>query len=192
MSKIAYIIPGYGESHTKQKGYDQIAAMFVQQAIKPVHVSIKWTLKKPTDFELYNKQFLKKYKKDKNDKTYVLGFSFGAIIAFLTASQAKPNVLILCSLSPYFTEDYKNMKPSWIKWWKKEIRNSYTFKDVPTISVPEIYIVAGSKEPPAVLFRARSTKRKFKNSKLIIAEDSKHNISQKEYLYSLEELIREF
>ncbi len=34
MKKIAYIIPGFGESHKKQSGYDKIADMFEKKRHK--------------------------------------------------------------------------------------------------------------------------------------------------------------
>ena len=189
MDKIAYIIPGYDESYLKQKGYNQIAKFFISRGIKPVHININWDIKKPADFEIYNKQFLSKYRKTKNQQIYILGFSYGAFISFLTASKTKPFTLILCSLSPYFTEDYKNLKPAWLKWWKKNFKNEYTFKDLAKNISAKTYLIAGDKEPISVLIRAKRAKRLIKNSSLIIAKSAKHKISQKEYLLTVGRLI---
>ncbi len=189
MEKIAYIIPGYEESHLKQKGYNKIANFFKAKGIKPIHIKIKWDLKKPIDFEKYNQQFLKQFHKNKNQEVYVLGFSYGAVISFLTASQTKPKALILCSLSPYFIEDYKNLKPSWLKWWKKNFKNEYVFKDYSGKISTKTYLIVGSKEDSCVHIRVRQAKKQIKNSLLVVAKGAKHNISQKEYLFHTEKLV---
>lgn len=116
MKKIAYIIPGYCESHLRQRGYDKIAKFFEERGIEPIHVEIDWEKNKPKRFSDYTKQFLDLYRKPKGTKVYILGFSYGATIAFLTASETRPKTLILCSLSPYFEEDLvRDMKPAWVR-----------------------------------------------------------------------------
>ncbi len=193
MAKIAYIIPGYGENENSRKAYKIIASYFKEVGIRPVQVKIKWGVNKGkhVDFSAYSKQFLKKYKKNKDDQTFVLGFSFGAVIAFLTASQTKPDMTLLCSLSPYFIEDYKNLKPAWLKWWHKHSTAEISFADsYKNISTP-IVLMAGSKEPPAVLFRARSARRKIKNSSFKIAKGAIHNIGNPPYLAVIKESIFE-
>jgi alpha/beta superfamily hydrolase len=187
--KKVYIIPGFNESHLKQKGYDKIGSFFRKQGIKPIQVSIRWRLKQPIDFEKYNKQFLKIYTKEKKSEVYILGFSYGAVIAFLTESRTKPTGLILCSLSPYFVEDYQNLKPAWLKWWKKNFINDINFSKAGKNISSKTYLVAGDKEPNSVMIRAKIAKRKLRKSQLIVAKGAKHNVSQKEYLNTLEKLI---
>jgi len=182
MNKVAYIIPGLGESHLKQTGYKKIGRAFEERGIKAVQVKIKWKYKKPIPFSTYIEQFLKQYKKVKNQDVYFLGFSFGAIIALAGAAKLKPKVLILCSLSPYFTEDLKTLNPEWVRWYRKYYTTSYAFKDLGPLISSKTYLLEGSKE---IVF----PKRKFKNSKKIIAPGAKHIISSRPYIKTVLELI---
>jgi len=190
MQKIAYIIPGFGESYKLKKGYNRIADFFIEYGIKPIHVQINWHDKKPYQFARYIKQFLSQYKKSKNTKVYILGFSYGATVAFLSESKTHSTALILCSLSPYFKEDLKRLNPKWIKSFRKDFINSeYSFNKVAKKIKTRTYFVFGSKEDTSVSRRARAAKRLIKRSSLSIARGAKHNISQKEYLVQVKKII---
>lgn len=189
MQKSVYIIPGYGESYLRQSGYKKVAKLFKAYGIIPIHVPVHWKKKGPEKFSDYARQFLKFYKKG-NKEVYILGFSYGATIAFLTATKTKPKALILCSLPPYFKEDQKNLKPEWLRWWKKRfIESDYAFaKLAPKIKTPT-YLLVGGKEHKSCLLRAKDAKKKMKKSRLVIAKGAEHKIGQKEYISALEKLI---
>ena len=96
MRKIAYIVPGYGGYKHKK-----LENIFKKNGVEPIFVKIDWNYKKPAEFKHFIKDFLDVYEKPKNVRVYIFGFSFGASIAFLSASKTKPDRLILASLSPY-------------------------------------------------------------------------------------------
>ena len=190
MKEIVYIIPGYGESHARQKGYNNVSKFFEERGITPIHVEIPWHTKKPRQFEYWTAQFLKKYKKPKGVKVYMLGFSFGAVIALLAEQKAKPNVLILCSLSPYFIEDQSKLPKSWLKWYQQNVKGSdYRFSDLASRIHAKTFLLMGDKEPSVVGRRAHAAKRMIKESSLFIAKGAKHRISQKEYLAGAKRMI---
>jgi len=83
-----------------------MAPFFKSKGFIVKEVSIQWMYRVMSD---YVEQFQDFYLKNKGEKNYILGFSFGAMIAFLSAPTLKPNKLFLCSLSPYFKEDLKNI-----------------------------------------------------------------------------------
>lgn len=190
MKKIAYIIPGYCESHLKQRGYNKIANFFEERDIEPIHVKIDWKKTSPERFSDYAKQFVDLYKKPKGVKVYILGFSYGATIAFLTAAKLKPDALILCSLSPYFKEDLGDLKASWVRWFRKNfIESDYSFaKLAPKVKSPT-YLIVGDKEDKACLVRARDAKKKLPDSSLSIAKGAEHKIGQEEYLVAVKRVI---
>ena len=135
-------------------------------------------------------QFLKKYKKPKGAKVYVLGFSFGAVIAFLAEPKAKPDAIILCSLSPYFMEDQSKLPKSWLKWYQKNIKGSnYRFDQLAPRIHTKTFLLMGDKEPSVVGRRTRVAKLMIKKSSLFIAKGAKHRISQKEYLAGAKRMI---
>ena len=190
MKKVAYILPGYRESHLKQKGYGKVARFFEEKGIEPIHVNIKWKQNSEELFKDYTRQFLKVYRKPKGAEVYILGFSYGATIAFLSAVKTKPTAFILCSLSPYFKEDLKNLRPAWLKWWKKSfVESDYSFDKLAPKVKSNTYLIVGSKEHKSCLIRAKDAKKKIKNSHLIIAKNAKHKIGQKEYLETIKKVI---
>jgi pimeloyl-ACP methyl ester carboxylesterase len=194
MKRIAYIIPGHEETHLKQRGYDKVANFFTDKGIEPIHVEIDWHNTNPADFTTYKADFLRQFKKPKGkSEVYILGFSYGAVIAFLTETRTKPKALILCSLSPYFDEDLDNLKPQWKRWWQKNFVNSnYSFNDlVPKIKT-KTYLIVGDQEHISCIKRAKDAKKRIKNSSLIIAKGAKHKMGQKEYLETVKKIIAKF
>ncbi len=51
-------------------------------------------------------------------------------------------------------------------------------------------LIAGDKEGPEVMRRARAAKRMIKNSSLTIVKGAKHDIGQKEYLACIKRAIK--
>mgnify|MGYP000845411952 FL=1 len=129
MKKIAYIIPGFKESSLRQSGYKKIAGYLKEKGIESIQVEIDWKYETPARFKDFLAQFLNQYKRPKKDtEVYLVGFSFGAVTAFLAEAKIKPKALILCSLSPYFKEDLMKMRPSWQKWFERNMTESvYSF-----------------------------------------------------------------
>ncbi|MDZ4231277.1 MAG: hypothetical protein U1C52_00590 [Patescibacteria group bacterium] len=188
--KIAYIIPGYCESHLRQRGYNKIAKFFEEYGIEPIHVDIDWKQSSPERFSNYTEQFLEIYKKPKGVEVYILGFSYGATIAFLTTTKTKPKTLILCSLSPYFKEDLNGMKPSWIRWFRKNfIESDYSFTKLAPKVKSKTYLIVGDEEDKSCLIRAKDAREKIQDSKLSIAKGAKHKIGQREYLETVKRVI---
>lgn len=191
MKKIIYLIPGFGESHIKEKGWSKVAKLFEVNGFNPVHITIDWDKTTPSSFSDYTKEFLQQFKKPKNTEVYVLGFSFGAIIAFLTATKTKPTALILCSLSPFFKEDLVKFKPTWMRWWRKHfIESDYVFNDLVSKVTTRTYLIVEDIDAKEIMHRARDAKRKLPNASLIVARGAKHRIIQKEYMTALERVIK--
>src|SRR5258705_1869469 len=109
-TKVVFIIPGFRQKPT-QIAYKEIAKKLKSEGYFPVPITINWketTISENTDY------FLSQVKKRDlvNKKIYILGFSYGAMIAFLAATKIKVHGLILCSLSPFFKEDLQKLSKS--------------------------------------------------------------------------------
>ncbi len=113
------------------------------------------------------------------------------MIAIASSNRIKLRKLILCSLSPYFKEDLKYLKKSWKPYVGKR-----RLKDLENIEFNKLYkkangaiLLVGNRESKERKRRVFDAHRKIKGSKLIEVKGARHNISQKEYLDSLKEII---
>lgn len=188
MAKTVYIIPGCFEK-TGQPVYVQISDYFRKKRYFVKPVNIDWKNKTMSDYVL---QFKSIVKKDKGKNISVFGFSYGAMIAFISASDLKPKKLYLCSLSPYFKEDLKYIPVKWKKIvGKRRIKdlNTFSFDKIACGIKSKTYVFVGDKEGNLSIRRAKLANKKIKNSKLIIVLAAKHDISDKNYLSKIKENI---
>ena len=122
-----------------------------------------------------------------------MGFSFGAMIAYLSAAQEKVDALILCSLSPYFSEDLPDIKDSWKKYvGKKRLKDFEQISNNKLASKinSETYLLFGTKEGSEVKKRVKGTYNSLKNNKhLISLAGVKHNLTDERYLKEVEKII---
>lgn len=188
MGKIVYIIPGFAED-INVKGYQEVIKSFKAQSFRVVPVEISWKYRVVSD---YVDEFLGQVSHNKNDEVCLFGFSFGAMIAFISAAEIDPRILFLCSLSPFFKEDLENL-PKYVKKdiGKKRLEDlgRYSFKELVEKIDCRTILVAGEKEPRDLLERVKNTHKKIKDSELFIINKARHNISQKEYWNELCEII---
>jgi len=188
MKKLVYILPGYLE-FTKEKKYQIVGSFFKEKGYLVKYVDINWKYKTMSD---YVKEFEEKVSKDNTTNFSVLGFSFGAMIAFASVIKLKPKKLFLCSLSPYFKEDVFKLKS-----WQKKAVGKKRIKDVENFSFKKIvknircktFLFVGEKEHPLVFNRIKETHKKMKNSKLIVVPNSKHDVGNEGYLKCIKDNV---
>lgn len=181
--KSVFIIPGFRHKPTNI-AYKRIAAMLKKQGYTPIPVTIPW---KQTTISQNTEYFLKRYRKVNTKNKYILGFSFGAMIAFLAATKVKTAGLILCSLSPYFKEDMAKLRIN-----KTSIRNqdftTLNFSALAKlIKTKRILMLYGAKETKALInrvtngFKQIASKQKY----LIQIQKTEHDIGSIRYLQTL-------
>lgn len=193
MRKYAYIIPGFMENANTRKTYKQIASLFRKKGYTPVIAKITWKQRVMSD---YVKEFNSQLKEDVS-KSVFLGFSFGAIIAFVSAVEHNPKKLLLCSLSPYFKQDIertKNWKHFKAKGFKRRIKDlrNFDFDKLSKKSRTETILFVGGKEIekyPPLGFRAKDAHRKIRGSKLTLIKDAPHDIGHVNYFSKIKESI---
>lgn len=188
MNKVIYIIPGFSEK-VNLSGYKYIIKSFKSKEFKVIPIKITWKYKVMSD---YVDEFFSQLSHKKSDDVYILGFSFGAMIAFISAVKLKPKMLFLCSLSPYFKEDLKFMKKSWrVNTGKKRIEDlkKFSFQKLVKDIHCKTLLIVGEKDSKELQKRVNDAHKKIENSELIIINSVKHNISQKKYLEKLDEII---
>lgn len=188
MKKVAIIIPGFGCNGRPE--YKKIASFFKEKGIKPLPLNINW---KRTSVSDWFPEALNFYEQNcKGEEVYMLGFSFGAMIALLLAQQVKVKKLFVCSLSPYFKEDLPFLK----EWWKKSLGkkkirdfSNLSFSKIKIPSTTTVYLIKGSLEGAEIDRRFDQAKKKFKPKKSVSIESVNHDISDKKYLETIKNLL---
>lgn len=186
-----FIIPGWGQKPT-DKCFSWLIKFLRRKKFTVIKVSISWDYRVMTD---YLDDFKKQYAKYSGNENYILGFSYGAVIAFMTATELKPKKIYLCSLSPHFKEDIHAMKP-WIKKLvgKRRIADAKRQSALSTakkLTTPSVifYGEAEAKKFPQIKIRAIETAKYGKKVKLINVKDAPHKIDHPEYIKAI---IKEF
>lgn len=191
--KIVFIIPGFRQKPT-QKAYRQIAKLLKKEGYSPVPITIPW---KQTTISENTEYFLKKYsqvlaKKSKRIKIklYILGFSFGAMIAFLASTKIKIAGLILCSLSPFFKEDLPKMTKDWRYYDFSQLHCKTLTKKIKAKKVMMLY---GKKETKPLIHRVTATYKQLPITKkyLFAIDKTEHNISDKRYVSTIHHVAQQ-
>lgn len=185
--KTVFIIPGHRHKPW-QKAYKNIAGVLKKQGFFTISIPIPWgktTISQNTDY------FIKEYKKVKRKDKYILGFSFGAIIAFIAATKVTTKGLILCSLSPYFKEDLRKSKKN-----KLESLSQIQYKDflefkskvlAKRIKAKKIFMLYGDMENKLLVDRVNKTfsQIELREKYLLPIQKTEHNILDKRYLQTI-------
>ena len=144
----------------------------------------------------YSADFIRVYGKHKTNHNYVLGFSYGAVIALLTASALKPDKIFLCSLSPDFKEDVSAMKP-WIRKYVGKRRIAHSLRTsgraiAEELTIPSVvfYGEAEGAQYPQLAIRCKETARLAANSKLVVVGNAPHRIDFPTYQAAITKEIR--
>lgn len=186
--KVIFVIPGFRQK-TTSNAYKTLAKVLKSEGYYPVLVRIPWrnsTISQNSDY------FLNKFKKYEAKKTYVLGFSYGAMIAFIASTFVKTDGLILCSLSPYFKEDVslsqKKSVSTLTKLRLKDFAKHSCSRLAQETKARQIVILYGTEEATSLIRRAtRAFNQIQKRKKYIIPIlKTEHNIGDKKYLQTIE------
>jgi len=183
MKKI-FLIPGFKQKPDNQS-FRWLRQFLRGKGFAVEMVSITWSSRTMTEYIL---EFEKFYLKHKSDENYILGFSYGAVIALMAGERLSLKKLFLCSLSSDFKEDLPAMK-MWIVRYlgKKRIaeiatRSGREVAKALTIPTVVMYGEEEGKQYPALKVRCEETVQLAKNAVLRIAKDSPHDISHPEYI----------
>lgn len=178
-----FIVPGFGQKAT-DKNFSWLTKHLKQKEFNVIPVPIEWKYKVVSD---YINDFAECFAQRKTSNNYVLGFSYGAVVALSTASRLLPKKIFLCSLSPDFKEDLPSMKP-WIRKLvgKRRLEDS-SFRSAKKIAkelkVPSVvfYGQKEGKQYPQLKKRCEETAKLASNSKLIVIPKAAHKIDHLEY-----------
>jgi esterase/lipase len=181
--KTIFIIPGF--RHTpQQKAYKTIAGMLKKEGYYPIVVSVSW---KNTTISQNTTSFVKRYKKVRRKEKYILGFSFGAMIALLASTKVKTHGLILCSLSPYFKEDKIVWSPTIGTKRYKDFSQLYATRLARSVKTGKTLFLYGAKEAKPLINRVNDTYASIPSTKkyLLPIHKTDHDIASSDYLNTI-------
>jgi len=195
MTKIKpiFIIPGFRHS-PKNKAYKEIAKILRREGYYPVLMNIQW---RQTTISQNVENFVKKFKKNTSRKKYILGFSFGAMIAFIASTKVSASGVVLCSLSPYFKEDLlklnKNLLSSISVKRYNDFSNLHCEYIAKQIKVKQIHMLYGAREARSLIKRVTETYDQITsvNKYLIRIKKADHDMGHKRYLDKIHQIAKE-
>lgn len=193
--KKAFIISGFSmNQHAGDPKYSELHKTVQSKGYEVVPVPIYWNRRTVSD---YVKEFVTFYEKNKGDEeNIVIGNSFGAMVAFLSAPLVKPNRALVCSLSAYFKEDMPKQKQSYMlrRFGKRRTADSHLISaDKTAQQINElglsITFMRGEKENWGRFImlseRVEQSASAVKNSKLVIVPNCPHVFRDPAYIQGI-------
>ncbi len=186
--KTVFIIPGYF-NYPNKTVYFRLKGFFESNGYI---VHIYW----PNWFKSLSSiqsDFLKFFDAHKTEQNTLLGFSYGAMISFRFSLNNDIEKLILCSPSPYFAEDLKNIPLHYqimALLHKKDFRENWKFNELEKQYNCPTIIFYGEKENKHLISRAKEFKKTHPDLvTLIEVKVAQHNIAEKEYFNKIEKTL---
>lgn len=187
-----FIVPGF-KMRPASRSFSWLKTFLRSKGFSVRGVPIAWDRRTMED---YVEEFKVFYEKHKTAENYVLGFSYGAVIAFLSANDLEPRKIYLCSLSPDFREDIPKIR-SWIERYvgKRRISEMKTRsgrKFARALRVPSVvfYGEVEGKKFPSLKVRCEETVALAPRSRLVVVKDAPHDIRHPEYQKAIKTVLR--
>lgn len=187
-----FIVPGFKMKATDRE-YRWLNTFLKDNGFKVVVVPVHWNHKTLSENA---EEFIDFYNKNKSDTNYILGFSYGSVITFITADILKPKKIFLCSLSPDFAEDRLTMDKNSIRYIGKkrfdDVRTRSAIKLSKELKAPAV-LFYGEKEGiqyPQLKKRAEETFKLASKAKLILVKNSPHKIDFPEYVEAIKRELK--
>lgn len=149
----------------------------------------------------YTDKFVDFYAKARGSYNVVIGNSYGAMVAFLSAPKITPNKVLLCSLSPYFKEDGdKTTREYRVQRFGKrrdeamdQLSANHTAQAINLTDI-EVVMLYGEQEKkvyPHLVERVKSTAKDLKDVKLIEVPNAPHEFRDPAYIKGIKLALAE-
>lgn len=195
--KTVFILAGFDLHETAASDdFSQLRKGLASKGYNVIPVHINWHRKTTSQ---YIKQFTRFYLKYRTDENIMIGNSFGAVVAFLSAPQLQPDVLYLCSLSPFFKEDRgKRPDAHAIKYFGKrrmeELWQYSADESAKQLNNTHIktFVLYGEKEhqtSPILVSRCKDIANKTEHSTLLEIANAPHDMSDSTYTSAIIDLL---
>ncbi len=176
MKKSLLLIPGFGESISDTPYQNLIKAHKQQYSV--FTFTPKWNYSVPSDWLAELELMLSKID---TDITTVVSFSLGSYIALLAAQNYKFKKLILCSLSPFYSEQLSEMPdPAKVFFGKRRVNDFAKHKIPKHINKSSVVFLFGSHDWPLAIKEAKKLSKKYHGA-FEIVPNTHHELTD-EYL----------
>jgi pimeloyl-ACP methyl ester carboxylesterase len=187
--QTVFILAGFDLHDTASStDYSRLRKGLKRKDYNIVPVDISWYHKTPSK---YVKEFIYFYEQHKTNRNIIIGNSFGAVIAFLSAPTLKPDELYLCSLSPFFKEDRHKRPDNYaIRYFgKRRMEDLWSYSADAVASdisqtTTKTFVLYGQKEhvtSPLLVARCKDTASKIKRASLTEIANAPHDMSNSVY-----------
>lgn len=190
--KKFFVIPGFKQKAT-DGSFVWLKKFLNQKGFGVEVVPLTWSYKTVSSNIAHFESFYLKHKAEEN---YVLGFSYGAVIALMSAEKLQPKKVFLCSLSPDFREDVSAMNES-IKRYigKRRLSDCKTRsgKDIARkLTVPAVvfYGEIEGEMYPQLKRRCEETVKLAEKARLVVIKNSPHDIADPNYVEAIKASIK--
>lgn len=190
--KTVLFVPGFQED-LSSRDYAKTLSIIEKSGYNVRFVPIEW---QRTTIEDWVAQLDQVYAHYSTDDVVLAGFSFGAMTAFVSASERPSSQLWLFSPSPYFNEDLAS--PGFKKAWLKIIgtNRERTFKkirftDLVNNTPSKILFFYGSNELkswPNMTYRQKLVDS-HSHTSTVIVPNGEHDVSSDTYVKSIADAI---
>jgi hypothetical protein len=173
-----YIIPGFGEN-TQMPAYKTLITEAKRFGFNVIPYNPRWDYNTAST---WINEFKLKLGRNEGD-AIVLGFSFGAYIAFCASRDFAFKKIISCSLAPYFNDELGSIPEASWKFFGKRRKIDFTKHSFPKeIKNPATFMV-GDKE---IELAKKSTLKRHASwsgpKKMLMVPRAEHDLSTGEYL----------
>lgn len=188
--KTAFLISGFNMNQcAADPKYAPLREAVAAQDYNVVPVPFTWNHK---TIEQYVELFVDFYEKNKGDYNVVIGNSYGAMVAFLSAPKVRPNRLLLCSLSPFFKEDASKttleFRLAWFGKRREAAMQSLSAKETAKLlnqTNIDVTLLYGEQEKemyPHLVERVKDTARDLKAAQLVEVAGAPHSSRDPAYI----------
>ncbi len=189
--KVVFIIPGFMQRPNSRE-YREVSRILIEEGYFPIVVDVTWH---KTTVSENTERFLEIFNSVDAKKKYILGFSFGAMIAFLASTKVEVAGLILCSMSPYFHEDLPKIGSNWTPTTLARYQDFATLHCATLakqLKAEQVLMLYGKDEAASLVNRARDAFEKItlENKYLIPVDGAQHNIGDSKYLLRIHQVAQ--
>ncbi len=198
MKGKVFLIAGFDINQTAaHKDYQDLRQAIKDKNYEVIPVDIYWRKQTMSGFV---KKFIKFYQHKKGAINIIIGNSFGAEVALITAPKLKPDKIILCSLSPFFKEDIPrfNDRKKLEKWFGprrlKDLEQISANEAAKRINQTNIKTIMFYGEKEKIMYkklveRVKATAKDINETELMEITEAAHSFKDPAYIKVISESL---